>query len=319
MQEHASMITRLSLCLICIQFAATSCVPAPVASTPSVPTPKIPTPSAPAPAVLPTQPPSATLALSPAASLPTPIAAGMNEPFTLQMSQAAILPDANHTRVTFTNLVEDSRCLSDANCIQVGRARVAIFVESAGRLARFDLSTNRADLNAVGAFSGNLVELIEVMPLPRAGAAIPPGDYRVTLRVKPGALDHAFARFNEPFALKLGQSVGFEDSSMRLTFESVQQDSRCPTRVLCATSGMAVLGVAASNGGANETYAVQVGGSEVITSFPVIRTVSVRIRANALTPYPQQEFASKEFSLTEYQATFVVVNPATPLVAPTPR
>ena len=118
------------------------------------------------------------------------------------------------------------------------------------------------------------------MPVPsRAGVAIPPGDYRVTFRVKPGALDHPFARFNEPFALMLGQAVGFEDSSMRLTFESVRQDSRCPTRVLCATSGMAVLGVAASNGGATETYAVQVGGSEVITSFPVVRTVSARIRA----------------------------------------
>ena len=43
------------------------------------------------------------------------------------------------------------------------------------------------------------------------------------------------------------------------------------------------------------------------------------LRANALTPYPQQEFASKEIAPSEYQATFVVVNPATPLVAPTPQ
>jgi hypothetical protein len=236
------------------------------------------------------------------------------------MGEWTALSNANSTRVILTTLLEDSRCPSDANCMQAGRARVAITVDSGGRLARFDMSSFGMDLNRFGSFNGNLIELIQVMPLAaRVGSSIPLSDYRVTLRITPGSLDVTSAHFNEPFTLKLGQSVGFEGSTMRLLFESVQQDSRCPTRALCATSGTAMLGIQVIHESAKENFILQVGGNEVMTAYPAVRSVTVRIRANALTPYPQQEFASKEIAPGEYQATFVVINPAVPFVSPTPR
>jgi hypothetical protein len=53
-----------------------------------------------------------------------------------------------------------------------------------------------------------------------------------------------------------------------------------------------------------------VDGSPVMTSYPIVGKVSGYIRANALTPYPQQDFAGSEIAPNEYAATFVVVDPA---------
>ena len=141
----------------------------------------------------------------------------------------------------------------------------------------------------------------------------------MTLRVSAGSLDAAQARFLEPFTLKVGQSIGVDGSSLRLKFAAVTQDSRCPARVLCVTRGTATVAIVATHDGATYNYSLEVGGNGVMTSFPVVRTVSVTIYARALTPYPRQEFASKEIAANEYQVTLLVDNPALPLPSPTPR
>ena len=296
---------KLSLSMISV-----SCSPLPLTTQPVVLT------ATPTPTI-----PSATPSIAPSATRTPTLSAQPNEEhLTLRMGEWTALSSANDTRVILTTLLEDSRCPSDANCMQPGRARVAITIDSGGRLARFDLSSFGMDLNRFGSFNGYLLELRKVMPLAaRVGTTIPPSDYRVTMRVTVSSLDAASAHFNEPFTLKLGQSVGFDGSTMRLLFESVQQDSRCPISALCATSGTATLGVVITNQATSETLTVQVGGNETITTMPAVRNVTARIRVNALTPYPQQEFASKEIAPNEYQATFVLINPAVPFSSPTPH
>jgi hypothetical protein len=96
--------------------------------------------------------------------------------------------------------------------------------------------------------------------------------------------------------------------------EPVSQDSRCPTRVLCATSGNAVINVLLEYGGKQERYTLD-------TEIAIARQRSQTFRAysillNALTPYPQSEFASKEIAPSDYQATFVV-QPLISLATPT--
>ncbi len=249
------------------------------------------------------------------------VSARLNEPFTLQLSQWANLSDANNTRIFFTNVREDTRCPVNVNCYQPGRARVLVTMETGSpiRAALFDLSNMPADMRIVSSFGGYLVRLIGLEPAHTINPPIPPGDYRVTLLVTTGSLSVTQARFNVPFTLKLGQSVGFDGSTMRLTFESVKLDSRCPTHVLCATSGTATLVVLATHDSATDRYSVDVRGNAVMTSFPAVRTVSVTINALALTPYPQSEFASKEIASDEYEATLLVINPAVPFPSPTPR
>jgi hypothetical protein len=249
------------------------------------------------------------------------ITARLNEPFTLGWSQWATLPEANNTRVFFTTLLEDTRCALDINCFQAGNVRVAVAVESGGKLARFDLSQRATDYRRVGAFNGYLVQFVDIAPA-REHAAVPiqPIDYRLKLIVTRGSFAVTRARFNEPFTLKPGQAIDFEEGDMRLLFENVKQDSRCPTRALCATSGSATLTVRLIFSGINEQpITLQVGGDQVMTAYPIVRKVAGYIRASALTPHPQQEFASKEIAPSEYEATFLVIDPVAAPVTPTPR
>jgi hypothetical protein len=319
-----ALSTIVATLVACQPPAAITPAPAPTSSGTAASTAATtPTPASTSPA--PAASPAASVIFATASAPPaTPggITARLDEPFTLKVSQWANLLDASNTRIFFTSLREDSRCPQSPgiNCISIGRALVAITIESAGKLAMFDLSTNPGEFHATGAFNGYVLQLLDVVPYPQQPEpTIALGDYQATLRVSAGSLDVSQARFNVPFTLKLGQATGFDGSTMRLTFVGVTQDSRCPTRVLCVTRGTAILSILATHDSGTESYALEVGGKGVMTSFPAVRTVPVTIYASALTPYPQQEFASKEVASNEYQATLLVINPALPLATPTPR
>ncbi len=261
---------------------------------------------------------SATPTGSTMSTTPTALAnitARLNEPFTLKVSQWATLPDADNTRVFFTTISEDSRCPSNANCVQAGKVRVLITVESGGKSARFDLSTSAADYRSLGSFGGYIVELIELAPAPQPiETRIPLNDYRVTLRVRAGSLDSSTPRLAEPFTLKLGQTVTLADASTQVMFEAVQQDSRCPTRSLCATSGSANLIIALQREGKTDRLTLNTNPDIAFKRSTVFDAYTVFV--NALAPYPQNAFASKEIAPNEYAATLVVVSFAP---SPAPR
>lgn len=267
----------------------------------------------------------ATFVVSKIAAPTTPttisgVPARLNEPFPLKVGQWATLSDGSDTRIIFTTVREDSRCPTNPSvrCEGTGRALIGVTLESGGKLAQFDLSTNPGEYRAGGGFNGYLVQLLDVYPAPVViSPRIPPNDYLVTLVVSKGSLNVTTAKFNEAFALKPGQTIGVQGSSMRVTFESVKQDSRCPTRAVCATSGTATIAVRLWHDDTSDLVTLDVGGKGVMTSFPVMRTVSMIVYAAALSPYPQQEFASKEISPSDYEAMLLIYNPAVPLVTPT--
>ncbi|MGB8647792.1 MAG: hypothetical protein WCF84_21340 [Anaerolineae bacterium] len=235
----------------------------------------------------------ATFVISRLPASPTP---RLNEPFKLKLSQWATLQDGRNTRIFFTNVPEDLRCWS-GNCPAPGRARVLITVESGGKLAHLDLSTQPLDRRTVGSFAGYLVELVDLSPSP--------GDYVVTLRVTAGTLATAHPRLGEPFTLQLGQSASFENTDIQLIFNAVPQDSRCPARVTCATSGNAIVAVLLRRSGGLENFRLD-SDLGLAAQHPQPFTAYI-VYLNVLTPYPQAEFADKEIAPSDYQATFVVI------------
>lgn len=76
-------------------------------------------------------------------------------------------------KVTPLELLEDSRCPTEVQCIWAGRVRIA---------ARIDLGpkseTRELTLGEPVTVADGSLELREVLPIKKKEAAIPPGDYR---------------------------------------------------------------------------------------------------------------------------------------------
>lgn len=86
--------------------------------------------------------------------------------------------DGRQVEVTFTGVVNDSRCPIDAVCIQMGDAVVSLVVDGETVDVAFPTVT---EVRA----GGVRVVLSEVQPSPKAAETIDPNDYRVTLAVEP--------------------------------------------------------------------------------------------------------------------------------------
>ncbi|MBI5035690.1 MAG: hypothetical protein HZB51_34795 [Chloroflexi bacterium] len=253
--------------------------------------------------------PMATATSKPSIPTTTPmpgsiVSARLNDPFTLKLGQTANLSDAKDTKISLTTFVGDSRCPTGVNCMQIGGVRMMVNVETGGKLARFDISTAPNDRRDVGAFGGYLVRIIEVAPYPdKLNVKIPLQDYRVTLRVTQGSLNTLTPIIGEPFVLKIGQTASIAGTDAMLKFESVTQDSRCPLYALCSTSGKATIAVTLQHDALSEFLTLD---SEVDLAVKRNALASYAVYFNALTPYPQNQFASKEIAAGEYEAMFVV-------------
>jgi len=85
-------------------------------------------------------------------------------------------------RVTFTRIVEESRCPRGARCVQVGNAAAAFAVESDAGSATLTLHTGREPRGV--AVMGRALRLIELRPHPEEGAPPDSSAYVATLIVE---------------------------------------------------------------------------------------------------------------------------------------
>lgn len=83
--------------------------------------------------------------------------------------------------IRFEGVQGDSRCPIDASCIQGGDALVRLGVEAHGRRATVELHTG--DPRVTARHENVTIALVDLHPYPFSRTAIPPDDYRVTLRV----------------------------------------------------------------------------------------------------------------------------------------
>lgn len=84
-------------------------------------------------------------------------------------------------RIKFLEMIEDSRCPRDVECIQAGNASVRVRVMRNGRSETLVLNTNKHGEKAV--FAGYLFTLTELTPEPRSNIRINRNGYVATIAV----------------------------------------------------------------------------------------------------------------------------------------
>ena len=83
--------------------------------------------------------------------------------------------------IRFTELVEDSRCPTDTNCVWAGNAKIKIRVSGYGRSLEITLDTNGPHQGA--AAEGYSIKLISLTPAPRSNIRINRNGYVATFEV----------------------------------------------------------------------------------------------------------------------------------------
>ena len=103
---------------------------------------------------------------------------------------------------------------------------------------------------------------------------------------------------NEPFDLRIGESALTTDD-VRIRFDAVRSDSRCPLDALCVRAGEAVIALTLSRSGEIPT------GRELDTTPARSATafLNFTITLSQLQPYPRSD---RQIQAADYVATFVV-------------
>jgi hypothetical protein len=107
---------------------------------------------------------------------------------------------------------------------------------------------------------------------------------------------------NERFILAPGSVAVVRDEDLRIRFDEVTGDSRCPADVVCIQGGDALVHIRVSDGASTNAYVLHTGDS----SRAAIVHGSVRIALVELQPYP---FSSRTIAPGDYRATFTASRP----------
>ena len=103
--------------------------------------------------------------------------------------------------------------------------------------------------------------------------------------------------FDRQFVLAPGEVVSIEGTVVRMRFEEVTSDSRCPIDAFCLTAGDAVVGIRFFDENESSRY-------ELHTSDPVRKETThrnVRVELVELRPYP---ISSRRTDPAAYRSTF---------------
>ena len=109
---------------------------------------------------------------------------------------------------------------------------------------------------------------------------------------------------NQEFKVRNGEGATIKDEGLKVTFQSVLADSRCPKGwgVVCAWTGEAKISVTVQH----TNHAAEIF-EMILNPGPVKREIisyaDYEIRLKALNPYPE---AGKRIDAEDYEAVFVV-------------
>lgn len=104
-------------------------------------------------------------------------AAGRTETMRVQINKEKRFPKSK-VSVRFVELIEDSRCPTDTNCIWAGNAKIKIRVSANGRSQDLTLDTNGPHQAATA--EGYSIKLISLTPAPRSNIRINRNGYVAT-------------------------------------------------------------------------------------------------------------------------------------------
>src|SRR5690348_4772824 len=85
-------------------------------------------------------------------------------------------------KIKFVELVEDSRCPVDVNCIQAGNAKIRVEVSKRGRSKTLELDSN--SMKGAAIFEGYRFQLRKLTPEPRSNVRINRNGYVATVHVE---------------------------------------------------------------------------------------------------------------------------------------
>lgn len=101
--------------------------------------------------------------------------------FELRAGSEAIVKEAG-LKVTFTELVEDSRCPEGVNCIWAGNGKIKVTLKR-GRHKSVSFELNTMTEPKSFTYQGYDITLVKLAPYPKAGVEIKKRDYVATLKV----------------------------------------------------------------------------------------------------------------------------------------
>jgi hypothetical protein len=104
--------------------------------------------------------------------------APLNQAFELKIGQEAVIK-RERLKVKFVSVLEDSRCPKGEQCIQAGKARVALQLTRNKKSETIELSTASAGQEVD--YNGYGVRLLSLNPYPKMGGNIKPADYVLNL------------------------------------------------------------------------------------------------------------------------------------------
>jgi hypothetical protein len=85
-------------------------------------------------------------------------------------------------RISFTNVIEDSRCPEGVQCIWAGNGKISLKLNK-GRRRSMNMTLNTGLDPRQNSYGGYEIKLVELSPYPKEGAAIKKRNYVVKLIV----------------------------------------------------------------------------------------------------------------------------------------
>ena len=107
-------------------------------------------------------------------------------------------------------------------------------------------------------------------------------------------------RIGEQFVLAPGESASIAGTRVRLRFERVANDSRCPIDAICVQAGDAVVVIELTDDNGSSRYELTINA----VGRKAVSRGNLRIEAVELQPYP---ISSRPTDPAAYRATFTVV------------
>lgn len=99
----------------------------------------------------------------------------------------------------------------------------------------------------------------------------------------------------QEFALAPGKSAVAEGTDLRVTFETVVSDSRCPADAVCIQAGEAVVALRIVEGPATSRHELSTGREEAREAL----TDAHRVRLERVEPYP---YSGRRIEAADYRA-----------------
>lgn len=248
----------------------------------------------------------------------------VDHPFTLAPGEQVILTGANITLTVAA--VIDGRCAVAAACDAPEGGVVQVDLgwrKDDGAPQIISLTAHTDESGAVTPAAGTVrpsrlfdgvgFHLVRVTPTPTTGDAIAPADYRVTLMLEAGprmSTGVDFAEPGQPFELGAGYTAIIGQDVLRVRFDEVATDSRCPRLTMCVWAGEVQLAITVAGSGQRPTSYVLGGATDssgMLLDTTEITQAGFTVRLLQVTPYPEQPDAP--IAADAYVATFVVAAP----------